>query len=58
MIFEINGRALTVASAFFHNLGVGQACSVLGGVSVAMLPIPFVLYKYGARIRALSKFAD
>ena len=31
------------STAFFHNLGVGQACSVLGGISVAMMPIPFVL---------------
>ncbi|KAJ3542932.1 hypothetical protein NM688_g5922 [Phlebia brevispora] len=46
------------STAFFHNLGVGQACSVLGGVAVAMLPIPFVLHIYGARIRAWSKFAD
>ena len=31
------------SSAFFHNLGVGPACSVLGGIAIAMLPIPFVL---------------
>ncbi|KAJ3538373.1 hypothetical protein NM688_g6530 [Phlebia brevispora] len=46
------------STAFFHNLGVGQACSVLGGIAVAMLPIPFFLYKYGARIRSWSKYAD
>lgn len=46
------------STAFFHNLGVGQACSVLGGIAVAMIPIPFILYKYGARIRAWSKYAN
>lgn len=29
--------------AFFHNLGVGPALSIIGGVGVAMLPIPFIL---------------
>jgi DHA1 family multidrug resistance protein-like MFS transporter len=31
------------STAFFHNLGVGPACSILGGITVAMLPIPWVL---------------
>ena len=31
-------------TAFFHNLGVGPAMSVLGGIALLMLPIPFVLY--------------
>ncbi|KAI0812744.1 MFS general substrate transporter [Irpex lacteus] len=31
------------STAFFHNLGVGPACSVLGGIAVLMMPLPFVL---------------
>ena len=31
------------STAFFHNLGVGPACSILGGVAVLMLPIPWLL---------------
>ena len=31
-------------AAFFHNLGVGPAMSILGGIALLMLPIPFVLY--------------
>lgn len=46
------------STAFFKNLGVGRACSVLGGISVAMIPIPFVLYRYGERIRKRSKYAQ
>ncbi|EKM57361.1 uncharacterized protein PHACADRAFT_208445 [Phanerochaete carnosa HHB-10118-sp] len=46
------------STAFFHNLGVGPACSLLGGVAVMMLPIPWILYRYGARIRSWSKYAD
>ena len=46
------------STAYFHNLGVGPACSLLGGVAILMMPIPFVMWKNGSRIRALSKFAD
>ncbi|KAI0339259.1 MFS general substrate transporter [Trametopsis cervina] len=53
------GAAFPIFStAFFHNLGVGPACSILGGISILMLPFPFLLYKYGARIRRYSKFAN
>jgi multidrug resistance protein len=41
----------------FDALGVGGAGSLIGGVGILMMPIPFVFYKYGAAIRARSKFA-
>jgi hypothetical protein len=41
----------------FGKLGVGGAGSLIGGVGVLLMPIPFVFYKYGAAIRARSKFA-
>ena len=37
-------RANPYFSAFFHNLGVGPALSIIGGIAIAMLPIPFALY--------------
>ncbi|KAL7943388.1 major facilitator superfamily domain-containing protein [Trichoderma barbatum] len=43
------------ASYMYKRLGVAWASSVLGFVSIAMIPIPIVFYKYGPRIRALSK---
>ncbi|KAI0341879.1 MFS general substrate transporter [Trametopsis cervina] len=46
------------SNAFFNNLGVGPACSILGGITALMIPIPFVLYKYGPRIRSWSKYAN
>ncbi|KAF7368735.1 MFS general substrate transporter [Mycena venus] len=43
---------------FFTNLGVNWAATILGGVGLLLLlPVPFLFYKYGARIRANSKFA-
>lgn len=44
------------ASIMYHRLGVAWATSLLGFLSLAMVPIPVLFYFYGARIRALSKF--
>jgi DHA1 family multidrug resistance protein-like MFS transporter len=41
----------------FDTLGVGGAGSLVGGVGVLLMPIPFIFYKYGAAIRARSKYA-
>ncbi|KAI0699229.1 MFS general substrate transporter [Cytidiella melzeri] len=46
------------SNAFFHNLGVGPACSILAGITVIMCPLPFVLYRYGPQLRSWSKYAD
>ena len=45
------------ASAMFHTLGLDWGCSLLGFLSIAFIPIPIVLYKYGKRIRMASKHA-
>ncbi|KAG0155383.1 hypothetical protein PDIDSM_959 [Penicillium digitatum] len=38
--------------AMFHNLGVPWAASLLGFISIALIPIPYLFYKFGKRIRA------
>ena len=40
----------------FSRLGIGWAVSVFGFISVALLPIPWILFKMGRRIRARSSF--
>jgi len=40
----------------FSSLGIGWASSLLGFISVALVPVPWVLYKYGHRIRAHSQY--
>ena len=45
------------ARPMFHRMGVGPACSVLGGVACLALPVPFIFMKYGLRLRKMSKFA-
>jgi DHA1 family multidrug resistance protein-like MFS transporter len=41
----------------FNTLGVGGGGSLIGGVAVLLAPIPFIFYRYGARIRRRSSFA-
>lgn len=42
----------------FNGLGVGPAGSIVGGVGALLMPLPFILYKYGAAIRARSKYTS
>lgn len=44
------------APAMYHNLGVPWATSLLGFLCVAFFPVPVLFYKYGAKIRAKSRF--
>lgn len=45
------------ASAMYKRLGVNWASSTLGFISIAFIPIPFVLFKYGHWVRSKSKHA-
>jgi DHA1 family multidrug resistance protein-like MFS transporter len=60
------GAALPlVANAMFTNLQangpkafpVAWGCTLMGCVSLAMAPVPFLLYKYGPALRKASKYA-
>ncbi|RYP18095.1 hypothetical protein DL765_004107 [Monosporascus sp. GIB2] len=44
------------ALQFYQKLGVEWATSVLGFLAVAMMPLPFVLFKYGRALRARSAY--
>ncbi|KAI8283048.1 Efflux pump radE [Colletotrichum sp. SAR11_240] len=51
------GALLPLAgSAMFDALGVGWGNSVLGFISLAFLPLPFILFFYGERIRKSKLF--
>lgn len=45
------------ATAMFRNLGVGWACTLLGCLTVLFMPVPFILFYRGRRIRMASRFA-
>lgn len=40
----------------YERLGIGWASSVLGFVAVGLLPVPWVLWRFGKRIRAKSRY--
>ncbi|KAL4812788.1 major facilitator superfamily domain-containing protein [Aspergillus spinulosporus] len=54
---SLGGAFPLFATQMYHKLGVPWASSLLGFITVAMIPIPIVFYIYGKKIRALSKFS-
>lgn len=46
-----------VVGPMYHNLGVGPGSSIPAGFSVILIPVPFVFFVYGKRIRAGSKWS-
>ncbi|KAL9070950.1 MAG: hypothetical protein Q9157_005644 [Trypethelium eluteriae] len=45
------------ANHMYKVLGLGWGSSTLAFIGIAFIPIPFVLYRYGERIRRMSKMA-
>ena len=41
----------------YHNLGIGWASSVFAFFGVLLIPIPFVFFMYGKKIRARGKYS-
>lgn len=46
-----------VVSPLYHNIGVGPGSSITGGFAALLIPVPFVFYVWGKRIRAGSKWS-
>ncbi|OTA89979.1 hypothetical protein M434DRAFT_373236 [Hypoxylon sp. CO27-5] len=44
------------AAPMYHKLGVGWATSLLGFLSVVLMPMPFLFFKYGERVRKIGRF--
>ncbi|EAW14540.1 MFS transporter [Aspergillus clavatus NRRL 1] len=53
---SLGGAFPLFAVQMYQKLGVDWASSLLGFITVAMIPIPIVFYIYGKKIRAMSKF--
>lgn len=41
----------------YRNIGVGPGSSITGGFAALLIPVPFVFYVFGKRIRARSKWS-
>lgn len=46
-----------VVGPLYHNVGIGPGSSIMGGFAALLIPVPFVFYIYGKRIRAGSKWS-
>lgn len=46
-----------VVGPLYHNIGVGPGSSITGGFAALLIPVPIVLYIFGKRIRAGSKWS-
>lgn len=46
-----------VVSPLYHNVGVPWGTSIFGFFSVALIPVPFLLYRFGERLRAKNKWS-
>ncbi|KAF8311343.1 MFS general substrate transporter [Clavulina sp. PMI_390] len=43
---------------YFKALGVAPGCSLLAGVAALMVPVLLMLYRYGGRLRNMSRYAE
>ena len=55
--YVVAGGMVEVAVPWYTNLGVSWTLTILGVVSLLLVPVPFAFYRYGAAIRARSKYA-
>lgn len=46
-----------VGIPFYENLGVHWTLTILGAISAIMVPVPYLFYIFGEKIRSYSKFA-
>ncbi|KAH8910652.1 MFS general substrate transporter [Coniochaeta sp. PMI_546] len=54
--YGLSGAFPLFAIQMYTRLGINWATSLLGFISVALLPVPWVFFKYGKKIRALSHY--
>lgn len=55
--FVAAGGMVEVAIPFYRNLGVHWTLTILGALSALLVPIPYLFYHFGTKIRARSKYA-
>ncbi|CEQ40292.1 SPOSA6832_01927 [Sporobolomyces salmonicolor] len=57
LLFSFGAGFPLFAGQMYRKLGTPGASSLLGGLAIVFVPVPFLLYKYGKKIRAMSKNA-
>ncbi|OJJ97208.1 hypothetical protein ASPACDRAFT_33420 [Aspergillus aculeatus ATCC 16872] len=54
---SLGGAFPLFATQMYNKLGVDWASSLLGFITLAMIPIPVLFFFYGKKLRAMSKFS-
>lgn len=44
------------ANGMYHNLGVQWATTVVAFISLALVPVPVLFWRYGAKVRGMSQY--
>jgi DHA1 family multidrug resistance protein-like MFS transporter len=44
------------ATPMFNNLGVNWASYLLGFIAIALIPIPFLFFKFGPKLKNMSRY--
>lgn len=51
------GGMVVVSRPMYEKLGTRWTCTVLGCLAVLLAPAPFVFFRWGPKVRAISLFA-
>lgn len=46
-----------VGIPFYRNMGVHWTLTIMGGISALMVPVPYLFFRYGKKIRGWSTYA-
>ena len=55
--YVVAGAMVEVAIPFYKNLGVHWTLTILGALSALLVPVPYVFYRLGPKIRGRSEYA-
>ncbi|OQE26105.1 hypothetical protein PENFLA_c007G10093 [Penicillium flavigenum] len=53
--YVVSGALSPASVKMYENIGAHWSLTIVGIVGTIMAPVPFVLYKYGHKVRAMSK---
>lgn len=56
--YIISGTLSPASVKMYENIGPHWSLTIVAVVATIMAPVPFVLYKYGHKVRAMSKHAQ
>lgn len=51
------GGMTVVGIPFYRNMGVHWTLTILGGISALLVPVPYLLFIHGKKIKGMSKYA-